>query len=776
MMKSQSAGPDSSADPTSSVGPASPPFSHDEANPRGSSPQQWRSFLLCPPPFWRQAEENQMTTITRQDSHTYRRITWLIIQTLCLGLTFVGVTATALAANTDDGSPETATLLNAARDDVNWILPAKSYAGNRFSALTQIDKSNVAGLSMAWSTAIADDGQQEASPIIWDGTMYLSTPHEGVLALGASDGKLLWQTPYNPKYVLLYAVNRGVGLADGKVFIATQDCRVIALAANTGKELWNVQGCRDTSNSFYSMAAYVYKNALIVGTGGGDNGTLGLVSAFSIADGKRLWDWQTIPGPGQPGHDTWPGDSWKHGGGAVWSGLAVDQGTDTLFVAPGNPGPDMIVKGRQGENLYTDSLVALDISGTTPKIKWYYKILRNDSHDDDPAMIPVLFEGQVHGQTRPLVAIGDKAGNFVLLNRTTGTVVHRLALSDQTGLDNQPSLEGTHACPNHGGGIEWNGGAYDPNSNSFLVPSTEECAIWKIATEDPPYIPGQPYTGGPLPKRQNGTGVLTSIDVSTGKIRWRRPLPYPAEGGVLITATGLAFTSDVGGNIYAFDAASGKQYWKDFTGSAIVAPISAYSLQGDEYLAVVVGKAGNQQTPNLPPSQGSRVITYRLAAAPTIVNDASGQVALANATNGGGESAASLPKSAGFAPYTSRQVAQGSEVFAKSCAVCHGANLQGLSAPALTGRGFARSHLNAAQLRSIVTQTMPLTAPGSLTPADYAAVMAFVLSYDCVHPSGDRQPFPTADLPALEQVTLGAGTCAPDHVGYAQTSPIVSAR
>ena len=713
-----------------------------------------------------------MPNITHQNSHEPRHSAWLIITTLCL-LTWGGA-ATARTANGDADWPETPTLLNAARDDVNWILPAKSYAGNRFTALSQIDKSNVAGLRVAWSTAIADDGQQEASPIIWDGAMYISTPHEGVLALRASDGKLLWQAPYNPTYVMLYAVNRGVGLADGKVFIATQDCRVIALEAQTGKQLWNVQGCRDTSNSFYSMAAYVYKNAIILGTGGGDNGTLGLVSAFSIADGKRLWDWQSIPGPGQPGHDTWPGDSWKHGGGAVWSGLAVDQSTDTLFVAPGNPGPDLIVKGREGENLYTDSLVALDISGSAPKIKWYYKILENDSHDDDPAMIPVLFDGRVGGRARPLVAIGDKAGNFVLLDRTTGTVVHRLALGDQIGLDTPPSLGGTKACPNHGGGIEWNGGAYDPNSNSFLVPSTEECAIWKIATEDPPYIPGQPYTGGPLPKRQNGTGVLTSIDVNTGKIRWRKPLPYPAEGGVLITATGLAFTSDVGGNIYAFDAASGNQYWKDSTGSAIVAPISAYSLHGSEYLSLVVGEAGNQQTPNLPRSHGSRVITYQLAAAPTIVNDAAGQEITPNATNGAGESTASLPESTGSAPYTRQQVAQGSEVFAKSCALCHGANLQGLSAPALTGAGFARSHLNAAQLRSVVTQSMPLTAPGSLTPADYAAVMAFLLSYDCVQPSGDRQPFPTADLPALETVTLGARTCAPDHAALGQASSIMN--
>jgi alcohol dehydrogenase (cytochrome c) len=652
---------------------------------------------------------------THQRLRAQRRSTWL----LCMTLVGVGVATMASASNAAQRSPGAGTLLNAGKDDADWLLPAKTYAGNRYTALPQIDKTNVATLRTAWRTDIADDGEQEASPIVWNGTMYLSTPHDGVLALNASDGKLLWQTPYNPKYVLLYAVNRGVGLTDGKVFIATQDCRVIALAAATGKELWNVQGCRDTSNSFYSMAAYVYKNAIIVGTGGGDDGTIGLVSAFRITDGKRLWDWQSIPGPGQPGHETWPGDSWKHGGGAVWSGIAVDQKTDTLFVAPGNPGPDMVLKGREGGNLYTDSLVALDISGSTPKIKWYYQILQNDSHDDDPAMIPVLFEGQVNGRMRPLVAIGDKAGNFVLLDRKTGKVAHRLALDDQTGLNTQPSLDGTKACPNHGGGIQWNGGAYDRNSNSFLVPSTEECAIWKIATDTPQYIPGQPYTGGPLPKRQNATGVLTSIDVSTGKIRWRKPLPYPAEGGVFITATGLAFTSDVGGNIYAFDAASGQEYWKDFTGSAIVAPISAYSLHGSEYLAVVVGQAGNQQTPNLPKSHGSRVITYRLAAAPTIVNDATGQVALAaDANSGGGGSAASLPKSTGSAPYTAQQVAQGSEVYAQSCALCHGVNLQGLSAPALTGAGFGRSHLTAAQLRSVVTQSMPLTAPGSLKPDD----------------------------------------------------------
>jgi mono/diheme cytochrome c family protein len=255
---------------------------------------------------------------------------------------------------------------------------------------------------------------------------------------------------------------------------------------------------------------------------------------------------------------------------------------------------------------------------------------------------------------------------------------------------------------------------------------------------------------------------LTSIDVDTGELRWRNALPYPAEGGVLITATGVAFTSDVGGNIYAFDAASGHEYWKNVTGSAVLGPISAYSLNGVEYLAVLVGAPGNQQTPNLPPSHGSRVIAYRLGNGPTVVNDATGLVALANARNGRGGAAEAPSRSTGSAPYTEQQVAQGSEVYGKKCAVCHGANLQGISAPALTGPGFGRSHLNASQLRTVVTQTMPLTAPGSLKPDDYAAVMAFLLSYDCVQPAGgEQQPFPTKDLPDLQHVELGSSTCKP---------------
>jgi alcohol dehydrogenase (cytochrome c) len=646
-------------------------------------------------------------------------------------------------------------------DDTNWILPAKTYAGNRYTNLAQINPGTVKSLRLTWRTAIEDDGQQEAAPLIWNGTMFVSTPHGGVLAVDAGSGHLRWHRPYSPAYVILYAVNRGVGLGDGKVFIATQDCHLIALDAATGKTLWNVLGCRDISNSFYSMAAYVYRNEVIVGTGGGDNGTLGLVSAFRISDGKRLWDWQTIPGPGRPGHETWPGDSWKHGGGAVWNGLAIDAATNTLFITPGNPGPDMVMTRRKGSNLYTDSLVALDISAAQPRLRWYYQLMHNDTHDVDPAMIPVLFDAQVNGRARALVAVGDKGGNFVFLDRSSGKVVHRLIIGTQRGLDHPPSLQGTQACPNHGGGIEWNGGAYDPTTNSFLVTSTEECAVWKITTTDPQYIPGQLYLGGPLPRRQNGTGLLTSIDVSTGAVRWHQALPYPSVGGgVLLTAGGLAFTSDVGGDLYAFDAKTGAQYWKGSAGSSVVAPLSAYSIDGREYLAVVVGEAGAQQTPNLPSSAGSWILAFSLATAPTVTNDTGGQVTMAQARRTLDVSGGRLEKSIGQAPYTEAQVERGRAMYAAQCALCHGTALQGTSAPALTGPGFAHSHLNASQLRTIVTQQMPLTAPGSLNAADNAAIMAYLLSYDCVTPLRDGTvSFPITDSKLLTKVIVGGTTC-----------------
>ncbi|HEY0797942.1 MAG TPA: PQQ-binding-like beta-propeller repeat protein, partial [Candidatus Baltobacteraceae bacterium] len=566
----------------------------------------------------------------------------------------------------------------------DWLLPGHDYGNNRYVTST-IDETNIAHLRLAWKTQIADDGEQEAAPIISNGVMFLSTPHNHVIALDATSGALKWDSPYTPSYILDFAANRGVGLSDGKIFIATQDCKVRALDAATGKALWSVTGCSGADNNWYSMPAYVLGQQLIVGVAGGDFGGNGSVQAFSTVDGHKLWQWNTIPAPGEPGHETWSGDAWKHGGAALWGGLSIDPDTQTLYIAPGNAGPDFSNAGRPGKNLYSDSVVALDISGSAPKMKWYYQIDDNDTHDSDPAMPPVLFDGTVAGQPRKLLVIADKSANFLVLDRTTGEVIYKLPVAAQQGLSMHPTTTGEVACPNHGGGVEWLGGAYDPKTNLFIIPATQECGVFHAYAVQPAWKQGTNYRGGPPVARADGTGIVSAIDIGTGKVAWTYAAPYPAEGGALITSTGLTFTTDLSGTIYALDTKTGAVEWRYATGSSIVAPFSTYKVGGKEYLALEGGEPGNQKTPNLPASKGSYVFAFSLDASAPMINGADGQSAATLAV--------STATQSGTAPYTQAQVTAGKRQYATSCAICHGAQLQGISAPALAGSAFGKSHL-----------------------------------------------------------------------------------
>jgi alcohol dehydrogenase (cytochrome c) len=634
--------------------------------------------------------------------------------------------------------------------DSDWPVAGHGYDNNRYVE-SGISKDDVQHLSPAWRTPVADDGEQEAAPIIYAGTMYVSTPHDNVLALDAKTGALKWQFPYTPAGVLDFAANRGVGMAGGKVFIGTQDCRVLALDAATGKTAWNVAGCSNGANNWYSMPAYVYRNAVIIGVAGGDFGGDGSVQAFDANTGRKLWQWNTIPAAGEAGHNTWPGDSWKHGGAGLWGGLTIDPGTNTLYVAPGNPAPDFAPP--KGADLYTDSVVALDISGATPRMQWYYQIDRGDAHDADPAMPPVIFDGKVNGVTTPLLVVADKNGSFFVLNRQTGKLVHELAVTEQRDIDVDPTPQGEVTCPNHGGGVEWLGGSYDPNTNLFIIPATKECGDFKRYAVEPPWKQGVGYRGGPPVARHKSTGLVTAVDISSGKQVWQTVLPYPAQGGALITSTGLTFTSDLSGTLYAMDTATGKTLWRYATGSDDVAPFSEYRVDGQEYVATVVGQAGNQTTPNLPPSKGSYVLAFRIGATSPITNTSRGQTLPGLSGSGATQT--------GSVPYTSAQVQAGKAQFAQSCAICHGKQLQGVSGPALAGSAFGKSHLTLAAMRTIVTKQMPLTAPGSLSAAQYASVMAYLLAANCVKPSGGgEQPFPTTASPALESIALVGAVCS----------------
>jgi alcohol dehydrogenase (cytochrome c) len=487
--------------------------------------------------------------------------------------------------------PSADSYTDATQNNNAWILPARDYSGNRYVPGAKLSPGDIGNLKVAWTANVDARGPLEVSPIVWQGTMYVTSSHNDVYALNAKTGKIKWHFPYNP-HVIAFSANRGVALADGKVYEATLDGHLIALDAATGKPVWNIMAAHDPRNTFFTMQPVPYKHMILLGASNGDWGGIGYLSAFDAATGKRLWDWKTIPGPGEPGHNTWAGDSWKRGGAAIWSGIAIDPSTGTLYADLGNPQPDFLGTVRQGANLYSNSMVALDITGAAPKMKWYHQFIPHDTHDWDPAMPPVLFSGNVGGASRNLVAAGDKGGNFWVLDARTGKLVYHLAVSPQRGQNTEPDRTGDIACPNTNGGVEFNGGSYMPQTNTFYVPSVSQCGIW-TSPGTAAYIAGQFYLGGAFPKQYGpSTGYMNAINIGTGKFLWRKHLAFPQIGGALSLSSLVVFSGGVNGDFAAYDAKTGNVLWHYPTGLAIQAPPAYYELDGKPYVVIAAGPAG----------------------------------------------------------------------------------------------------------------------------------------------------------------------------------------
>lgn len=520
--------------------------------------------------------------------------------------------------------PSSDALLNSGSDNSNWILPAGSYSGNRQVKENAITPKNIDQMTVGWTFNMPNAGPVEVSPIAWDGMIYVTSNQDDVYAIDAKTGKLKWKYSPKPTQIVGFPRNRGVAVYDGKVYIALLNGHLAAVDAKTGKEIWNKQTVADPKDSFYTMQPVPYKGMILLGVSNGDWGGIGNISAFDPNTGKRIWKWETIPGPGQPGHDTWAGDSWKRGCGAIWQGLAINPKTNTLYADVGNPCPDFLGASRKGNNLYTDSMVALDISGNTPKLKWYYQFTPHDTHDWDPSTPPILFNGKVDGKPTNLVAAGDKAGNFWILNADSGKLLSKTPVSYQFNQDTHPPAQGSnYACPNTNGGIEYNAGAYDPVTNTFLVPSSNQCGKWS-AKNKAEFVAGQFYLGGSFPSLVGpNSGWFTSIDVGSGIPAWRDHLKLPANGGALVMTYGagnksegsIVFTGMLNGNFNAYDTKSGKLLWHYNTGASIVAPPATFTMDGKRYIVVASGEPGFLQVPELSSAIGPPHLTAFVATA-----------------------------------------------------------------------------------------------------------------------------------------------------------------
>ena len=300
--------------------------------------------------------------------------------------------------------------------------------------------------------------------------------------------------------------------------------------------------------------------------------------------------------------------------------MAIDPENDTLYLTLGNPTPDFLGEVRKGKNLYTDSMVVLDISGSSPKMKWYYQFIGHDTHDYDPAMPPVLFTGIVNGGRMKLAAAGDKAGNFWILDAETGALISKTPVSYQLNQDIEPRVDGTdYACPSWNGGVEFNGGAYDPATNTFFVPSSDQCAKWSAA-KHAQFTADQFYLGGSEPTSVGlNSGWLNAIDVSTSLFNWRNRLDLPANGGALVMnyapseqshqKSSIVFTGLLDGRFCAYDSKSGELLWHYDTGAVIWAPPATFVENGERYVVVGSGGPGSMKVPELKETIGPNVLT-----------------------------------------------------------------------------------------------------------------------------------------------------------------------
>ncbi|MGD1068463.1 MAG: PQQ-binding-like beta-propeller repeat protein [Vulcanimicrobiaceae bacterium] len=498
----------------------------------------------------------------------------------------------------DDGA-----LGSASRDANDWLLPGRTYDNQRYSPLTQITTANVGRLVPVASVHTGMFASFETTPLVADGVMYLTTPvvdHAMVImAVDAATGATLWRTSYaiGPFKDCCGPNNRGPALAYGNLYVTTMDAKVVAFDARTGAERWETRVADPRVGYSESMAPQPYRGEIIVGSAGGEWAVRGFVAAYDARTGKQRWRWYTT----DPA--TFAGDSWKRGGGTVWTTPAIDQQRGLVVFGVGNPNPDLDGSVRAGDNRYTDSIVALD--ARTGRLRWYYQEVKHDRWDYDAASNVVLFEVRSGGRTIPCAGEAGKVGWFFIVDRTTGKLVRRSAPYVRM---NRNMFAMRQVLPGANGGSEWSPPAYSPRTHDAYVLGINQLMDFKDsgASHAPGFIDvGSVFTNTVKPKIQ--TGTFSAIDTQTGAIAWQHTTSKPLIGGALATAGDVVFVGEGTGALDAFDARNGRLLWHHTFPAGVDAPPISYAVGSVQYVAVAVG--GNFQL-NYP--RGDLVAIFKL--------------------------------------------------------------------------------------------------------------------------------------------------------------------
>jgi len=501
----------------------------------------------------------------------------------------------------------TALMASAAAEPQDWLTYSGTYNAWRYSGLDQINQNNVRKLTPVWAFQTGkSEGGFSCTPLVAGGVMYITSPGNRVFAINAATGEELWHYYYAlPKTVGqdYGPVNRGVALGQGLVFMGTLDNHLVALDIHTGKEVWNVNiedakecGCNITG------APLVVKDKVLVGVTGGDSAHRGYINAFFTKTGRRAWRFWTIPGPNEPGNDTWQLGSWKTGGGATWLTGSFDPELNLVYWGVGNPAADLYGGSRAGSNLYTDCVVALDAD--TGELKWHYQEIPHDVWDWDSAYECVLIDKVINGVTRKLLLHPNKGGFTWVLDRVTGQFISGWKFGENvswaSGIDEHGHLLGrsepvkdkpTLVCPSVSGSRSWNHGSYSPRTGFFYSPVIEYCDL--ITPRDEPAVPGTMSFGGGFemkrPPNSEAGGHLDAFDPVSGKRQWSYRSKYPLLASTLATAGNLIFSGDPEGHFFALNALTGEKLWSFSTGSGHRGSPITYSVGGRQYVAVPSG-------------------------------------------------------------------------------------------------------------------------------------------------------------------------------------------
>jgi len=498
-------------------------------------------------------------------------------------------------------------IVKASSEPASWLTYSGNYEAHRFSPLTQLTPSNVAGLKPAWIYQVQNRGAVETTPLVFDGVMYITEPPTIVTALDLRTGRPLWTwerpLPKDLQTIGFGKVNRGVAALGDMVYVGTLDAHLVALDARSGAVRWDAEVADHKTGHCITVAPLAIDGKIITGISGGEAGIRGFIDAYDAKTGKRLWRFWTIPGTGEPGNDTWHApDSWKTGGGSTWVTGSYDPRLKLIYWGIGNPGPDWNGDPRPGDNLYTCSLVALDAE--TGKLRWHFQFTPHDVHDWDATEIPVLLDTVVRGKPRKVVAMANRNAFYYLLDRASGEFLLGAPYAKQTwakGLDDagrpillpnsSPSEEGTLVWPSLQGATNWFSPSYDPARKQFYVSVREMGAYYYKGEAE--YKPGTFFAGGGERALQGDQafGAIRALDVATGKQKWEFRLQSPPWVGVLGTAGGLVFGGSNEGNFYALDAISGKPLWQFQTGGFMASNPVSFLIDGKQHVAIAGGHA-----------------------------------------------------------------------------------------------------------------------------------------------------------------------------------------